>query len=57
MNLVKYRDPESPDYIWFWINHSEEITSPVFTTEGDALEWLNEQIDPWDNWKPCKDIS
>ena len=56
MNLVKYRDAHMADYIWFWVNHSEEAISPSFNTEGEALEWLNEQIDPWDNWKPCKDI-
>lgn len=56
MKLIRYRDQHMLDAIWFWINTSEEPVSPNFYSQEEAEVWLQEQIDPWDNWKPCKDI-
>ena len=55
MTLIKYRDPESPDYIWFWTVDGHQV-SPVFTDEDSAVVWGKEQTDPWDSWKSIKEF-
>lgn len=57
MKLIKYRDAGMSTYTYFWVDSKERCASPFFNTEAAAMEWLNERVDPWDMWKPCKDIS
>ena len=56
MKLIQYRDPESPDYIYFWVVDGHQV-SPTFNDDESAKIWASEQIDPWDNWKSNKDIA
>lgn len=41
MNLIKYRDPQDQDYIHFWIDENDQIISPTFQTEAEAIQWAN----------------
>lgn len=42
LKLVKYRDPESADYTFFWVNQKEVQVSPNFENENAAIMWLSE---------------
>lgn len=55
MKLVSYRDSQMEDFIYFWVVDGHQV-SPAFTDEESATIWAKEQVDAWDNWKPCKDI-
>lgn len=59
LNLIQYRDPESPYHIYFWVNEDNAQVSPIFTNEGSALDWKALAVDrcPWDDWKPMKEIA
>lgn len=48
MKLIKYRDYQDTDYIYFWINESESIISPNFNTEDEAEKWLKDIINGGD---------
>lgn len=44
-SLVKYRDSEVNDHIYFWTELQGETwvhVSPMFETEEDARTWLDE---------------
>lgn len=41
MNLIKYRDPQDRDYIYFWIDEHDNIISTNFQTEEEAIQWAN----------------
>lgn len=55
MKLIRYRDQHMEDYIYFWTVDDNQV-SPSFFDEEAAQIWLQENTDPWDNWRPCKDI-
>lgn len=57
MKLIKYRDPEAADYIWFWVNSREESCSPVFVSEEEAQKWMDERIKENYDWRPIRDIA
>lgn len=41
MVLVKYRDEQDPDYIYFWARNSDRvILSPIWRSEEDAVTWF-----------------
>lgn len=48
LKLIKYRDPESIGFLYFWTENQEGIdvhVSPMFNTEDDAKIWLKELIE------------
>ena len=43
LKLVKYRDTESPQYLYFWTENRDGIevhVSPMFDSEVDAKVWF-----------------
>lgn len=56
MKLIEYRDQHMSDYIYFWVVDEHQV-SPAFNSEQAACDWLDKQVDAWDNWKPSKDIA
>ena len=46
MQLIKYRDAGMQTYTYFWKNENDQIVSPFFDSETDALAWTNEKTDP-----------
>jgi len=45
LELVRYRDVENDDYLYFWTEVLDGINvhaSPMFDSVEDANEWLNE---------------
>jgi len=46
LELIRYRDSMSRDYIWFWVESGDgEAASPVFENKEDALYWGREMIE------------
>lgn len=43
MELVKYRDQGMATYTWFWIDQNQQIASPFFDSQEQALDWLKQQ--------------
>jgi hypothetical protein len=44
-NLIKYRDPESEHFVWFWVNSSSGGTiSPSFLTRIEAERWYDDIV-------------
>ena len=43
MELVRYRDWGMPTYTWFWINSQNQVISPYFDSEADAVKWAQAQ--------------
>ena len=42
-NLIKYKDPGSHNYLWFWINPtSGTIISPQFSSQKNAEKWFDD---------------
>lgn len=42
--LVRYRDPESSSYLYFWTERREGVdvhVSPMFDDEQSAADWLD----------------
>jgi len=46
ITLVKYRDAGMQTYTYFWKNENEQIVSPFFNSETEAMDWTNERPDP-----------
>lgn len=46
IDLVKYRDAGMQTYTYFWKNENEQLVSPVFDSEADAMTWANEKPEP-----------
>jgi hypothetical protein len=44
MKLVYYRGPEDVLYQYFWVNQQNQRTSPSFTTEDEAKQWLIKSV-------------
>lgn len=43
LSMVRYRDDHDSEYIYFWIEKfNNEMISPVFESEEDALFWYKE---------------
>ena len=42
-HLIKYKDPEAHNYLWFWINPtSGTIISPQFSSQKNAEKWFDD---------------
>jgi hypothetical protein len=46
MKLIKYRDIGMQSYTYFWKNEKEQIVSPFFNSETEAMTWTNEKPEP-----------
>ena len=46
MQLIKYRDAGMQTYTYFWKNENDQIISPFFDSEPEAMAWRNEKTDP-----------
>jgi hypothetical protein len=46
IELIKYRDIGMQSYTYFWKNEKEQIVSPFFESESQAMDWTNEKPEP-----------
>jgi hypothetical protein len=46
IELIKYRDIGMASYTYFWKNSNDNIVSPFFNSEAEAMEWSNEKPEP-----------
>lgn len=46
LDLIKYRDVGMASYTYFWKNENNQISSPFFNSEAEALDWTNEKPEP-----------
>ena len=46
MKLIKYRDIGMQSYTYFWKNEKEQIVSPFFNSETEAMDWTKEKPEP-----------
>lgn len=46
LDLIKYRDVGMTSYTYFWKNENNQISSPFFNSEAEALDWTNEKPEP-----------
>ena len=42
--LIRYRDNQSWNYIWFWATHDDKRLSPEFNSPEEAENWMRERI-------------
>ena len=52
MNLIKYRDAESTDYLYFWVNSEQRQISPEFYSQEEAESYLQQ----FEYFRPARDI-
>jgi hypothetical protein len=46
MELIKYRDAGMQTYTYFWKDETNQMVSPFFDSEAEAMAWTKEKIDP-----------
>jgi len=46
IELIKYRDIGMASYTYFWKNSNDNIVSPFFNSDAEAMEWPNEKPEP-----------
>lgn len=46
IELIKYRDIGMSSYTYFWKNANDQMVSPFFDSEADAMAWTNQKPDP-----------
>jgi hypothetical protein len=39
IDLVKYRDAGMQTYTYFWKNETNQMVSPFFDSEAEAMDW------------------
>jgi hypothetical protein len=44
--LIKYRDSGMQTYTYFWKNENNQVVSPFFDSENEAMIWKNDKPDP-----------
>jgi hypothetical protein len=44
MELIKYRDAGMQTYTYFWKNEKNQMVSPFFDSEAEAMTWTKETI-------------
>lgn len=52
LSLVRYRDPESPEYLYFWTEKQGETyvhVSPMFDDFESADQWYKELMEKFEN--------
>jgi hypothetical protein len=48
LKLVRYRDPESSEYLYFWTDNQDGVNvhvSPMFDNQEDAEVWFKELME------------
>lgn len=46
LQLIKYRDVGMASYTYFWKNENNQLSSPFFNSEAEAMAWTNEKPEP-----------
>jgi hypothetical protein len=46
MELIKYRDIGMSTYTYFWKNANDQMVSPFFDSEAEAMAWTKEKPEP-----------
>ena len=46
MELIKYRDIGMSTYTYFWKNDNDQMVSPFFDSEAEAMAWTKEKPEP-----------
>ena len=46
IELIKYRDAGMQTYTYFWKNETNNVVSPYFDSEAEAMDWTKEKPDP-----------
>ena len=46
MELIKCRDAGMQSYTYFWKNENNQVVSPFFDSEAEAMAWTKEKDDP-----------
>lgn len=59
LTLVKYKDPESYEYNWFWTEKQGKTyvhSSPMFSNPDDAMDWHKDLMEKIESarkhWQP-----
>ena len=53
MKLIKYRESEMTEHVYFYVDINDMPVSPTFNSSEEAEEWLAQ----WDSFKPNKDLA
>lgn len=46
IELIKYRDAGMQTYTYFWKNENNNVVSPYFDSEAEAMAWTKEKPEP-----------
>ena len=46
IELIKYRDAGMQTYTYFWKNETNNVVSPYFDSEAEAMDWTKEKPEP-----------
>jgi hypothetical protein len=46
IELIKYRDAGMQTYTYFWKNENNNVVSPYFDSEAEAMDWTKEKPEP-----------
>ena len=46
IELIKYRDAGMQTYTYFWKNENNQMVSPFFDSEAEAMAWTKEKPEP-----------
>lgn len=46
LTLIKYRDAGMASYTYFWKNENDQLSSPFFNSEAEAMDWTKEKPEP-----------
>jgi len=46
LELIKYRDAGMASYTYFWKNENNQLSSPFFNSEAEAMDWAKEKPEP-----------
>lgn len=46
LELIKYRDAGMASYTYFWKNENNQLSSPFFNSEAEAMDWTKEKPEP-----------
>jgi hypothetical protein len=46
IELIKYRDAGMQTYTYFWKNENNNVVSPYFDSEAEAMDWTKEKLEP-----------
>jgi hypothetical protein len=46
IELIKYRDAGMQTYTYFWKDKNNNVVSPYFDSEAEAMAWTKEKPEP-----------